>query len=1054
MAKKVYPPSIYDEYFQCVETHLDQCGPKTVVLMQLGDFYEMYDKPHVEQSITNRIVHEIIDNCSLATSCSRTYKGEPLMMAGVHQVSIDKYVQMIVEAGYNAVVYVQTNEYNENSKKLKRVLKEIHSPSTFITSNTHNEIQTSNFVMCIWIESNVNKRTHPNQLAYGIAVLNNYDGKSFMYQAYLSDNVQCTSFDEIEHFVSVYRPRECIIINNVKSTEGQEKLYKQLLQYSGLTKLQDLIHIHKYDFDRKEVIHCSKQSYLNEILNTRFGDDCLFQCAHFLQYLYATQAFCFLLHFVEERNRSLIKHIYMPIFMNLSKRMTLANHTLKQLNILSDQNEHGKECGHLQSVHTFLNKCNSAIGKRRFHHIITHPTFDETWLTTEYEMMDCFLDEPEHHEMIGSLRTSIRNILDLDKIVKQISTYRLCPNVLSKTFSSIQTIELLFICLDELPQVQTYLCTTDFLSNVSQTTTYDKTTMIQNVRDLLQYLDSQLILEKCSTCNNLTSFDENIIQPGMCETLDTINSQYVKCCQQLDVIQQYFESCMPGNKNDCIKRNVTEKNGVSLQLTKTRSETLKRQLLTLKDVDIVLEHDVKFKTYEVEFSSPGKTTMEIRFPLLDSICTNITRLKNGINEQIRIQYMNILQTLDDKYVQTFEQCSLMIGKLDVLLCKCHCALTYNYTKPIIDVHAEKSYFDAKDIRHVLIEQLLTQETYVPNDLCLGWRDSLNASTRLEEVDGILLYGTNAVGKTSLIRALGIVIIMAQSGMYVPCSSFKYKPYHSMYSRILSNDNLFKGLSTFAVEMSELRVILQNADKHSFIMGDELCSGTETESALSIVMASLEHLHERESTFMFATHFHEIVDYEEMKSLQRIQLKHLQVHYDETTQDLIYERKIQDGPGQRTYGLEVCKSLFMEPLFMNRTYELRTKYFDHTKGPLSIDSSHYNVKKIKGKCELCGVLSKTNEIHHLEEQQYANIRGFIGSIHKNHPGNLMTLCESCHDKMHHSSSSQNPSFDLSPLTDDDSRMYNPTLEMKKKIIKKKKTTSGYKPIESEVYKGKN
>ena len=77
--------------------------------------------------------------------------------------------------------------------------------------------------------------------------------------------------------------------------------------------------------------------------------------------------------------------------------------------------------------------------------------------------------------------------------------------------------------------------------------------------------------------------------------------------------------------------------------------------------------------------------------------------------------------------------------------------------------------------------------------------------------GILLYGTNAVGKTSLIRAIGINIILAQSGMYVPCSKFVYMPYKSIFSRIIGNDNLFKGLSTFAVEMSELRVILNNVD---------------------------------------------------------------------------------------------------------------------------------------------------------------------------------------------------------------------------------------------------
>lgn len=1063
MSKKVQPPVIYDEYFALSEKHIAQCGEKTVVLMQLGDFYEMYDYPDPTHTLTHNSVHEIVELCSLATSCSRSYKGLPLMMAGVHVGSIDKYVQIIVEGGYNAVVYVQTNEYEESTKKLKRILHEIHSPSTYIHTSTHNEVQMTNHVMCIWIESHYNVKKHPNQIVYGAAVLNNYDGKSYLFESTIHDKLQCTSFDELENFVSIYRPRECIVICKLKyEPELNEKIYNTVLEYSGLAKLQDITHIHKYSHEKKEVINCEKQAYIQHILDSHFGDDCLFQCSQFMQYTYATQSFCFLLHFIEERNRSLIKHIYMPIFMNLSKHVVLANHTLKQLNILSDQNENGKECGHLQSVHTFLNKCCTAIGKRRFHYLITHPTFNEEWLEDEYSIMNELLKTPENKEMICPLRSKLSQVLDLERILKQISLSKLTPNVLFKTYTSISVIDQLYICLLEMPYVVQYLRTPDFVCRFVNTTSFTDDVQL-NITKLKSLLEDYLFLDKCVGINSLSNFDVNIIKPGMCEMLDKMVEQHDKCNLQLDALQTFFESCMPSSKSssvkpECIKRNITEKNGISLQLTKTRSETLKKQFMALSGNDlskeVILDHGLRFLYKDVQFVTPGKTSMEIRFPLLDSICTNITRLKNGINEQIRIQYLNLLSKIDNEYSHVLEQCSLFVGKLDVLLCKCYSAYKYNYSRPIIDKYAPKSFMDAKEVRHVLIEQLLTQETYVPNDICLGWREKteplMNVNVEQEIVDGILLFGTNAVGKTSLIRALGIVLIMAQCGMYVPCSRFTYKPYRSMYSRILNNDNLFKGLSTFAVEMAELRVILENADENSFIMGDELCSGTETESALSIVMASLEHLHDKESTFMFATHFHEIVDYEEMRVLNRIRLKHLEVTYDETTNDLIYERKIQDGPGKRTYGLEVCKALFMKPEFLNRSYELRTKYFEHTQGPLSIESSRYNVKKLKGACEKCGAILKTNEIHHIEEQQNADRNGFIGSLHKNHIGNLMTLCQKCHDDVHHPSnkikkhSDNNGSpdtciSDLTPCeTENDAKV-------KKKIIRRKKTSDGYKVL---------
>ena len=167
--------------------------------------------------------------------------------------------------------------------------------------------------------------------------------------------------------------------------------------------------------------------------------------------------------------------------------------------------------------------------------------------------------------------------------------------------------------------------------------------------------------------------------------------------------------------------------------------------------------------------------------------------------------------------------------------------------------------------------------------------------------------------------------MAQAGLYVPASSFVYSPYSTIFTRLLGNDNIFKGLSTFAVEMIELRTILQLANSNSLILGDELCSGTESDSALSIFMTGLEILYNRNSTFLFATHFHEIANYEELKTLTTIKLYHMTVEYDKTSNKLIYDRKLKSGPGESMYGLEVCKSLDLPEDFLNRAHDLRIKY---------------------------------------------------------------------------------------------------------------------------------
>jgi DNA mismatch repair protein MutS len=220
---------------------------------------------------------------------------------------------------------------------------------------------------------------------------------------------------------------------------------------------------------------------------------------------------------------------------------------------------------------------------------------------------------------------------------------------------------------------------------------------------------------------------------------------------------------------------------------------------------------------------------------------------------------------------------------------------------------------------------------------------------------------------------------------------------------VNQDNLFKGMSTFEVEMSELRVILKYADNNSLILGDELCSGTETTSALCIMMSSLMHLSKKESSFLFATHFHEILHYDELEDLKNVSLHHLAVNFNSELDCLIYERKLKPGAGPCNYGLEVCKSLYLDSNFLESAYSIRKKYYPSFEGTLTLSKSPYNAKKIKGKCELCG--KQGEDIHHLEEQKTADKDGIISNyFHKNHKANLINICEKCHQKEHHNNES--------------------------------------------------
>lgn len=436
----------------------------------------------------------------------------------------------------------------------------------------------------------------------------------------------------------------------------------------------------------------------------------------------------------------------------------------------------------------------------------------------------------------------------------------------------------------------------------------------------------------------------------------------------------------------------------------------------------VLFHDSLIEFGDLKFKTATTTAEEIVFDQLNKLTNKILKLEHTIENKISHLYAEFVEkVLENECYEHIDKIVEFVASLDVLQSKAYVAKENRYCRPqIVEVEGDHSFIKAVGIRHCLIEHLQQNEIYVANDVEIS-------------SGGILLYGTNAVGKTSLIRAIGIATILAQCGFFVPCTSFLYKPYRSFYTRILGNDNLYKGLSTFGVEMSELRVILKNADQYSLILGDELCSGTETQSALSIFVAGLMKLHDQKSSFLFATHFHEIVDYDEIKAMDRLALKHMAVHYDRELDCLVYDRLLKDGPGDNMYGLEVCKSLHLPTEFLDKAFEIRNKYFPEKAGTLDQKTSHYNAKKVRSLCELCkNALS--SEIHHLEMQKDADEDGFIGTVHKNHKANLLALCEECHLKQHNAEKQHNV------------KNNNSTVEKTviKKIVKKK-TTIGYLTI---------
>ncbi len=957
-----------EEYFNATNECFQKFSSKTIVFMQNGVFFELYgykiveeDKEKESTELQGSLIYPISTLCGLNVSFKKgsipSIPNANVYMTGVRDYVLEGMISTITNAGYTMAVYVQKINETGKTKKITRVLDKVYSPGTFLSPNENDPKNTTNYIICIWFHTFNN--ASGKQFIYGISAINIVTGESFLLEREVTFDITPSTFDEIEQILSIYNPSELILISPF-----EENVMHSIIQYMSIPNK-----ITPYIISSQSVIakKCTTQTYIHYLLSMYYGENTLNTVSEFFTNMIATQSFTYLLYFIRERNPNVIHKMQLPYFLNTLQTVKLANHTLSQLNIIDTEDK-----SEFSSVLQLLNKCMTVMGQRCFKKQLTSPTFDTEWLEKEYQMIS-FLLEPDQVDMLHPVRQILKGIPDIDKIIRQLIIGEICPHTFYQLHTSLTKIQQLHVCLQLLDPLYDY---------VSPNRRYSK--WIQTITHAITYLSSCLHI---SNCNGVyKTINKWIIQPLYSSELDskmTLFQLYkTEFCTFLQQFNKYIKLALHSDLEFC-KESYTETTGYTIQLTVAKSNAIKSSILNgTKQIAV---NDKIFDLNDITLHNITKTIVEVRHPLLNEIQEYLSTLAQEINELSSQFYLQIIKEIQSSTViQDLEDLSCFITKTDVIINKAYLSKKYNYCRPTIDTSRTESYVSTVQLRHALIEYIQQTELYVANDISVG----------LEE-RGILIYGTNAVGKTSLIRALGVALIIAQSGMYVPCTSMTYVPYRSIISRIIGNDNIHKGLSTFAVEMLELRTILRYSDEYSLILGDELCSGTEQESANSIFVAGLQHLYRVKSSFLFATHLHDIVHFEEIRQMEpALVCKHLSVVYDNELDCLIYNRVLQSGSGDRMYGLEVCKSLHLPSFFLNEAFDIRNKYYGVSKDK----KTTYNAKKIRGMCEICG-LQLASETHHLQEQKNANADGFIGSIHKNHTANLASVCNKCHNDMH-------------------------------------------------------
>jgi len=911
--------ALMQTYYNLLDGYHAKYGKNTFLLMQVGSFFEVYSPT---DNNPNMMTFSQICDLKIANKNDG-------FMAGFRDYMIEKYLSKINEAGYTSVVFVQ----EEVDGIIQRKESAVYSPGTTFLDD---DVKLSNNVTCIWIHKT------RKDIIFGLSNLDIFTGKINLYEYQQVYYHNPTTYDNIENFMSIYKPIELIFIYNVEDSLIDHILHYLKTTSKKITKISLVMENHF----KSQALKCENQVYQNELIRTFYPNT----MNHLLDKTIAYQALCFLLNYVSQHNANLTQRLKEP-HIDTQDILVLANHSLKQLNILD-----GEYSGEYSSVLKLLNICKTRIGQREMERIILKPTRNIKYLQDSYDMIEHALSQRYSWPNLNQIK-------DIEKIIRKMFLARATPLDYYYLHESCSIIKDILSSGDE-----------RLLEYVHATTTMEEISNIQKTISIC------LNLDVCKIINSL-QFDKfethNLIVRGYSTELDDIIETTRECQNKISNILNYLNDLyfsIDKKTKDAVKLHETST--LSFLITKKRKLALDKKIGELQTKTITFAN-FTFDLSKIKYKD-NNSNIELISKEMQDIVNKLDASKVAFFKKITEVYLSVHKSLS---VLSYDSFIFSIQQLDTLNAKCELARKYNYSKPTIDVR-ESSYVSIRDMRHPLIEHIEKNELYVTNDIDIGIEDK-----------GILLFGTNAVGKTSLIKAIGICVVMAQAGLYVPCKSMTYSPYEYIFTRIIGNDNIFKGLSTFGVEMSELRVILNNCNRNSLILGDELCSGTEIDSALSIFIAGLETMYRNNSSFIFATHFHQIQHYEEIKRMDKILLKHLKVQYNRETNSLVYDRKLADGAGESIYGLEVCKSLDMPELFIERAYEIRNKDC-----VLNLNVSKYNKHKIKGMCEFCKK-KIGSEIHHLQYQKNANENDYIENFHKNHSANLASICESCHDKIH-------------------------------------------------------
>ena len=493
------------------------------------------------------------------------------------------------------------------------------------------------------------------------------------------------------------------------------------------------------------------------------------------------------------------------------------------------------------SLLSVLDKCATAMGTRFLKKNIIFPLVDKEKILNRYDTIDKM---KKHFLDTNELRNKLEEVYDLERIIGKISYESCNPKDLLQLKRSLSVI----------PEVK------KLVEKIGISNSYDLS------KDYSAYLEVRDLIEK--SINEDAPFnlkDGGVIKGGYSDKLDElklINSNSKEYLINLESKERE----RTGIKN--LKVGFNKVFGYYLEVSKGNIELVKDEFGYIRKQ--TLANCERYITQELK----EKETLILRAE--EKMLSLESKIFGEVRDTIK-SYSTVLQIL-----------AKIISELDMMQSFTKVANENRYVRPVIN---DEHIIEIKNGRHPVIEKFI-KDSFIPNDVMMDKNNTM-----------LLITGPNMSGKSTYMRQVALISIMAQIGSFVPAASCNIPIFDSIFTRIGASDDIVSGQSTFMVEMTEVNNALTNATENSLIIFDEIGRGTATYDGMALAQSIIEYLHEnKKCKTLFSTHYHELTTLEEDLS----GIKNVHVSAEEVDGEVIFMHKVLKGPADKSYGINVAK----------------------------------------------------------------------------------------------------------------------------------------------------